>query len=64
MLLPMEVDLILQKKGYKRNLGWPGGFVDSKMVLILQTKVVALYVKSFTVAVWGFGIELISKSNF
>ncbi len=64
MLLSAEVDLIPQKKGYKRNLVWPGDSKGGKMILTLLTKIVALYVGPITIDVWGLGIELVSRSTF
>ncbi len=61
MLLLAEVDLILKKGGYKRNLVWSGSFSNGKVVLILLAKVVVLHVESTAVDVWGLGLEFVSR---
>ena len=63
MLLPIKVDLILKKEGYKQNLVWPGDFCNGKVIFILLTKVIALYVGSIAVDVWGLGLEFVSKRS-
>ncbi len=64
MLLPTEVDLILQKRGYKRNSVWPSDSTDGKMVLTLLTEVVILYVGPTTIDNLGLGFEHVSRSTF
>ena len=63
ILLPTEVDSILQKKGCKRNLVWPGNFLSSKIVFTLLAKVVVFHVGPTIVEVQGLGLELVSRPN-
>ncbi len=63
MLLPAEVDLIPEKEGRKQNSVGPGGSAGSKMVLTLLAEVVTFHVGPTAVDVWGFGIELVSRSS-
>ena len=64
MLLSMEVDMILQKKGCKRNLVWFGSSVGGKMVFALLIEVITFLVRSIVVDVRGFGFEFVFKSTF
>ncbi len=64
MLLPAEVDAVLQKKGCKRNSVWAGGSVGGKVVFTLLAKVVAFYVWSTMEDVRGLSLKFVSKSTF
>ncbi len=62
MVMPIEVDLISQKRGCKRNLVWAGDFIDGKVVLILLIVIVALRMKPTVVDILGLGIVFIFRS--
>ena len=51
--------MILKKKGYKQNLIRPGGSNNSKIVFILLTKVITLYVKPITIDVRKFCLKML-----
>ena len=60
MLLPIEINLVSKKRGYKRNLAWPSDFCGGKMVFILLAKVLIIYMEPTAVDVWGLGLEFVS----
>lgn len=49
VLLPAEVDFVLEEQGHKRNALVARGSGCVKMVLALSTKVVALYMRALIV---------------
>ena len=51
VLLPTEVDLVPKEGRGKENLGRPRNFYGSKVVLILLTEVVIVYMRLLTVYV-------------
>ena len=63
MLLPTENDLILKKRDYKQNLVWPSSSCGGKVVFILLTKVIALYMGPIVVDVLSLGLEFVSKRS-
>ncbi len=64
MLLPAEVDSVLEEGGRKRNSVWPGGPADDKMVLTLLVEVVAFHVGPTAVDIRGLGLKFVSRSTF
>ena len=56
VLLPAETDLVPKERRSKKNLSRSCNFSDSKIVLILLTEVLAVYVGLFAVHVWGTGL--------
>ncbi len=63
MLLPAEVDLVLEEGGCKRNAVWPGGSAGGKVILTLLAEVVTFHVRPTAVDVRGLGLELVSRST-
>ncbi len=63
MLLPAEVDSILEKGGSKRNSVGPGGSARDKMVFALLIEVITLHVRPTALDVRGLGLELVSRSS-
>ena len=61
MLLLIEVDLISKKRKYKQNLVLPGSFGNGKIVFILLTKIIILYVKLTIINVKKFGLKFIFR---
>ena len=55
-LLPIEADPVLEEGRGKKNWGIPRNSSNSKIVLTLLTKVVAVYVKLSAVYIWGTGL--------
>lgn len=53
----MEVGLISKERDCKRNLVRLDGFGSGKIVFILLTKVIALYMRLITINVRGSGLE-------
>ena len=63
MLLPIEIDLILQKKGCKRNFVRFGGSADGKIVFTLLVEVVVLHVGLTAIDVRDLGLKLVPRST-
>ncbi len=57
----MEVDLISKKESCKRNLIWFGGSNDSKVVLILLTEVITLYMRPTGIDIKRLSFEFILR---
>ena len=59
VLLPTEANPVPEEGRGKENSGRPRSSIGSKVVLILLTKVVAVYVGLSMVYVWGTGFQLL-----
>ena len=64
MLLLIEVDAILQKRGCKGDLVWSGGSAGGKMGFALLTKVIKFHVRPTAIDFQGHNLEFVPKSTF
>ncbi len=61
MLLPTKIDLISKNESCKWNLVKPSSSIGGKVVLILLTKVITLYIGTTTINIRRLSLELISR---
>ena len=49
LLIPVEIDLPINKKGDKSDIVWPTSTSNIKIILILLTKMVAFHIELFVI---------------
>ena len=64
MLLPIKVDAVSLKRGYKRNLSQSSSSADGKIVFILLTEIITFHTRSSVKIVQVLGLKFVSKSTF
>lgn len=60
----MKVNLISKKRGHKQNSVKLNGYNSGKIVFILLTEVIALYIGPTEIDIWRPGLQLIPRSYF
>ncbi len=64
MLLLVKVDEILKEKGYKQNAVRFNSYNDSKVIFVLLTEVIALYINFIIIDVWRPSLKKLVSSCF
>lgn len=64
MLLPVEVNTLLQKKEYKENLISFFNFGYSKVVFILLIQVIVVYLIFFNIYFWKPSLKIVFLGTF
>lgn len=57
ILSPLVANHLLKKQSYKQSIFWTNGFSCVKMIFILLTKMVAIYLRFLLVYVWQLSLK-------